>query len=87
MGELDADTFDRLTAATRWPTKTHRRIAQALCVGNSAVPEAEKALALVAAILTVPVERIDTLTMRQLQDEFKAPMFAALAEPKKETLQ
>lgn len=85
--ELGADLFDGFTAATRWPTKTHRRIAQALCVDNPAIDSEEKAMALVAAVLKVPVERIDTLTMRQLQNEFGAPMFAALAEPKKETMQ
>lgn len=56
-----------------WKSTAHRAVAQNIGLCKSNVTTRDALMEIVAAVQSVPLDRIETITFRELQDEFNCP--------------
>jgi RNAse (barnase) inhibitor barstar len=56
-----------------FPTELHRRVAQILALNNPNVKDRDTLIDVVQNILIVPIDRIQNITLFELENEFNFP--------------
>lgn len=81
MKELE---FHRMMLGMVMPTATHKAVLKALVVDNDQIIDGTDFALCFGAVSRVPVDRINKVTMREMQEEFGFPMDAYVcADPGK----
>lgn len=62
-----------LKSGEHFPSKTHKAVAITIAINNLKVNTVEVLVAIVSAILKVPLHRIEGITYTELVNEFKMP--------------
>lgn len=58
----------------KFPSEAHKRVAEALAIGNPMVKDAETMTQIVQSVIKVPKNRIKTVTYDELRQEFDLPV-------------
>lgn len=77
--------FNQCMIGMVMPSHRHRMILAQVCVDNTAIDTGDMFALAFGAVSRVPLSRVNTVTLRQLQDEFDMPASAYFcANPKGE---
>lgn len=63
-----------LKEGQEWPSPFHEEIAIALVMGNPNITTKDMLAEVVQSVLTVPKDRIETITIKEIRKEFKCPI-------------
>ena len=56
-----------------FPSEAHRIVAEHVAIGNPMVHDRDTLMGVVQAVISVPAERIEEVTYKQLVEEFGCP--------------
>lgn len=60
-----------LKEGEHFPTSAHQVVAEKICLGNPNIDNRDRLQSAVSSILSVPIDRIETVTYNELIEEFE----------------